>query len=443
VSDGHDERSLEEQEETRAGNQFIANYPPFSVWNAEAIPRVYEILESRAPRGTPLGIYVHLPFCRKRCDFCFFKVYTDKNSRQITLYLDAVLRELEMLASKPYFEGRQLDFVYFGGGTPSYLSTAQLERLFEGMKAILPWRSVKEVTFECEPGTLQASKLEALARLGVTRLSFGVESFDEKLLELNNRAHRREEIFRAWEAARAVGFPQINLDLIAGMVGETDEGWRTTVDETVRLAPDSVTIYQMEVPHNTTIYQHMREHGDEVAPVADWATKRRWVDHAFGELERAGYRVGSAYTVSRGQNHGFQYRDALWHGADLAGIGVSSFSHLGGVHYQNEHSFEPYVQRTLAGELPILRALAPSPRELMIREFVLQMKTGKVETRYFQEKFGVDLRREFAPVLERHRKRGWIEEVPGEIRATRAGLLRIDEILREYFLPEHQDVRYA
>ncbi len=443
MSESHDERLLEEQEETRAGNEFIANYPPFSLWNAEAIPRVYEVLDRKPRSDVPLGIYVHLPFCRKRCDFCFFKVYTDKNSRQITLYLDAVLRELEGLAARPYFAGRRLDFVYFGGGTPSYLSTVQLERLFGGMQAILPWSSVKEVTFECEPGTLQGNKLEALARMGVTRLSFGVENFDEKILELNNRAHRREEIFRAWAVAREVGFPQINLDLIAGMVGETDANWRSTVAETVKLAPDSVTIYQMEVPHNTTIYQHMQEQGEDVAPVADWATKRRWVDYAFHELERVGFEVASAYTVARGRDHGFQYRDALWHGADLAGIGVSSFSHLGGVHYQNEHAFEPYVQRSLAGELPILRALAPSPKELMIREFVLQMKTGHVETGYFQKKFGTDLQREFAPILERHRARGWLELAPGEIRATRAGLLRIDRILRDYFLPEHQDIRYA
>ncbi len=431
------------REETCAGNQFISNYPPYSCWSAEEVPRVHALLATKGDPGVPLGIYVHLPFCRKRCDFCFFKVYTDKNARQIEQYLEAVLAETRDYARRPRVAGRSPDFVYFGGGTPSYLSTTQLEYLFDGMREILPWKAGSEVTFECEPGTLQPQKLEALARLGVTRLSLGIENFDEEILALNNRAHRSKEIFASWEAARAVGFPQINVDLIAGMVGESEENWRSCVEETIRLAPDSVTIYQMEVPYNTTLYRRMEEGHEEVAPVADWATKRRWVDFAFAKLEAAGYHASSAYTLVRGADATFRYRDALWHGADLLGLGVSSFSHLGGLHYQNEHAFEPYVERVARGELPILRAMAPSDEELMIRELVLQMKTGRVSARYFQDKFGIDPRSRFAPILERQRRDGFLEIDGGEIRATRTGLMRIDRLVREYFLPEHQDVRYA
>ena len=246
-------------------------------------------------------MYVHIPFCRKRCDFCYFKVYTDKNAEQIRRYLDAVLEEMRQLADRPYLRGRKLDFVYFGGGTPSYLSVAQLQYLFEGLQASLSWEGASEISFECEPGTLQEKKIFALRELGITRLSLGIENFNPEILELNNRAHRAKEIFRAYEAAQKAEYPQINIDLIAGMVGETDDNWRDCIDQTLKLAPESVTIYQMEIPYNTTIYQQMKDGQSLVAPVADWDTKRRWVSEGFDRLLEAGYTLSSAYTATKGE----------------------------------------------------------------------------------------------------------------------------------------------
>ena len=174
----------------------------------------------------------------------------------------------------------------------------------------------------------------------------------------------------------------------------------------------------------------------------DWETKRRWGDEAFRRLERHGYHVGSAYTASKGEQS-FLYRDALWHGADMLGVGVSSFGHLAGVHYQNEHSFEPYLSRIEAGELPVHRAYRMNDEERMLREFVLQMKLGRVDMRYFREKFGVDPLVRFAEPLAKHERDGWLTLAPDEIRATRPGLMQIDVLLHDFFLPEHRDARYA
>src|SRR4029077_17391590 len=138
--------------------------------------------------------------------------------------------------------GRPLNFVYFGGGTPSFLSTRQLESLVGRLSAISAWDHDEEHTFESETGTLTAGKLAAIRAMGVTRLSLGVENFDDRILELNGRAHRSPEIVTAYRAARALDFPQINIDLIAGMLGETEENWRTSVQKTLALEPDSVTI---------------------------------------------------------------------------------------------------------------------------------------------------------------------------------------------------------
>lgn len=340
--------------------------------------------------------------------------------------------------------GRKSSFVYFGGGTPSYLSANQLQQLTEGMKALLPWDEVEEVTFECEPGTLTDHKLKAIRDLGVTRLSLGVENFDDHILEINGRAHRSKEIWRAYGYARELGFPQLNIDLIAGMVEENEANWRDCIRKTIDLSPDSVTIYQMEIPYNTTIYKEMKAEGRLVAPVADWEQKRDWVDDAFAELEKVGYTVASAYTAVKDKTKTrFVYRDKFWAGADLLALGVASFGHIGGTHYQNHHDFEPYVSSVNAGHLPVYRALTPTNDERLIREFVLQLKLGSVSPGYFMEKFGVDPRERFAEALQRLRDWGFAEIASDRIRLNREGLLQVDRLLHEFFLPEHRNARYA
>lgn len=432
------------EKQTTVGNYFVSNYPPFAYWKPECVPDFEAALE-RSPRpGLPLGLYVHIPFCRKRCHFCYFKVYTDKDSQEIRGYLEAVLRELELYASHPFVGGRRPRFVYFGGGTPSYLSVEQLRFLADGLTRWLPWNEVEEVTFECEPGTLTDHKLEAIRALGVTRLSLGIEHFDDHILEVNGRAHRAREIERAYAFARATGFPQINIDLIAGMVEETEEKWRMAVAKTVGLSPDSVTIYQMEVPYNTDIYRRMKTEGKLVAPVADWETKRRWVDYAFAELERAGYTVASAYTAVKDKARTrFVYRDELWAGADLLSLGVASFGHIGGTHYQNQHDFAAYVGALGEGRLPVYRALTPTADERYVREFILQLKLGSVSAAYFTNKFGTPPQARFAEPLAQLRAWGFLQEAGDRLGITRAGLLQVDRLLHEFFLPQHRGPRYA
>ena len=329
---------------TEVGSYFVANYPPFSTWTTDAVEAAARpALATPAPAGVPLGLYLHIPFCRKRCHFCYFRVYTDKNAAEVQSYLDVLGREWELYAEQPAIAGRPLDFVYFGGGTPSFLSVRQLRSLVDRLSAVTPWTDASEITFECEPGTLTESKLAAIREMGVTRLSLGVEHFDDQMLEINGRAHRSAEIYRAYAFARSVGFPQINIDLIAGMLGESDDKWRAAVEKVVALDPDSVTIYQMELPFNTTISSDLLHgNGQFQHAVAPWSTKRRWVDEAFAELERAGYTVGSAYTAVKDPSRTrFVYRDRLWQGADLAGLGVASFGHVNGVHMQNLDSWGP------------------------------------------------------------------------------------------------------
>lgn len=438
------EATVPARTETTAGNYFVSNYPPFGAWRTDAVGELESVLEQPPRLGVPLGLYTHIPFCRKRCHFCYFRVYTDKNADDIRAYIDAVLAELAMYASRPAIRGRRPQFLYFGGGTPSYLSPDQLGVLSEGMKRLVPWDEAEEITFEGEPGTLTDHKLRAIRAMGVTRLSLGIEHFDDHILEINGRAHRSKEIFRAYSYAREIGFPQVNIDLIAGMVEETEEKWREAVAKAVELRPDSVTIYQMEVPYNTTIYQRMKAEGRLTAPVADWETKRRWVDLAYREFEKVGYTVTSTTTVVKDPERvKFQYRAGLFSGADLLSVGVASFGHLSGVHYQNLHDFQPHIDAVRAGRLPVYRALRPTPDELYTREFMLQLKLGSVRASDFAAKFGQDPRVQFATPLATLRSWGFLVEDGDRIGLTRDGLLQVDRLLMEFFDPRHRSGRYA
>jgi coproporphyrinogen III oxidase-like Fe-S oxidoreductase len=435
---------LEPEDETTVGNYFVSNYPPYSFWKTDRAGEAAAALERPPAADTPLGIYLHIPFCRKRCHFCYFKVYTDKDAAGIEGYLEAAAQELRIYTEKPFLGGRKPRFIYFGGGTPSYISSRQLSSLTGMMKERLGWDEAEEVTFECEPGTLTENKLKVIKSVGVTRLSLGIENFSDPILEINGRAHKSKEIYQSYDVARSLGFSQINVDLIAGMVGETTENWRSCVEKTIALSPDSVTIYQMEIPYNTTVFQEMKARGETVAPVAGWKTKREWVYTAFSELESAGYTVGSAYTaVKNPARTRFLYRDLLWTGADLVGLGVASFSHVGGTHFQNEHEFLPYLSRIREGHLPIYRALTPTLEERMIREFILQMKLGQVNTAYFQEKFAINIQERFAEPLHLLQQRSLLTISGNSLRLTRDGLLQVDRLLHEFFLPEHRNTRYA
>lgn len=434
-----------ESTKTEVGSYFISNYPPFSQWTTEQLPEAIRALNT-PPADTPLGLYLHIPFCRKRCKFCYFRVYTDKNASDVERYVSALSREIELVSRLPAMGGRPFRFVYFGGGTPSFLSSRQLTSLVDRLRANINWDHAEEVTFECEPGTLSEPKLETLKGLGVTRLSLGIENFHDSILEENGRAHLSKEIYKAWDWIVAHDFPNVNVDLIAGMVGETDETWRENVRRVVELSPDSVTIYQMELPFNTTISRdRLQQTGRFDQPVATWSTKRRWVREAFERLEAAGYHVKSAYTAVRDPARTtFVYRDRLWQGADMAGLGVASFGHVNGVHMQNLDTWEPYAGAIRRGDLPLNRAYRPSHEERLIRELVLQLKLGAISPRYFQDKYGVDILDRFRDAFASLEAEGWLEPPsPARVALTRDGLLRVDSLLERFFLPRHVGLRYT
>jgi len=429
---------------TEVGSYFISNYPPFSQWKNDYLDEVKNALASPPVGDTPLGLYLHIPFCRKRCKFCYFKVFTDNKASDIELYVSALSREIELVSQQPVMGGRPFRFVYFGGGTPSFLSPKQLTSLVDRLRASINWDQAEEVTFECEPGTLSETKVKTLKELGITRLSLGVENFSDAVLEENGRAHLSGEIHNSWKWIQEAQFPNVNIDLISGMVGETWDNWKDCIKRTIDLSPDSVTIYQMELPYNTVYSKDIL--GNEIeTPVADWPTKRAWVDYAFNELAEVGYSVSSAYTMVKDASKvNFSYRDNLWQGSDLLATGIASFGHVSGVHYQNLPEWKDYIAAlTEENRLPLGRGFRPTEHQALIREMILQLKKGYLETSYFQEKFNVDVLEHWSTVWQQHADDGMLSIEGKRVELTRQGLLHADALLPPFFEESHQGVRYT
>ena len=427
--------------EPLAGNYFVAVYPPFSCWSKGNNYRIGEALETEVTE--PLGLYIHLPFCQRKCDYCYYLSYVGKSAETIQQYLDHVIHELALYAGNRGVAGRPLSFIYFGGGTPSLLSNAQVRWLTDGLKEVLPWNGAPEVTYECAPRSVRPGFLEELRRIGVTRLSMGVQSFDDTLLKLNGRVHLAEDSLRAWNVIRNAGVDWVNLDLMVGLIGETPKVWYDSIRKIIDLSPDSITIYQTEIPYNTQLYRDFKN-GNLAADPVGWEAKRVRLNNAFIMLEEAGYTVMSAYTaVKDPSRHRFQYQQHLWRGGDMLGLGVASFSYFRGVHFQNVVTLEEYSARISRHELPWIRSFPLGPWDQLVREFTLQLKWGEVDMDAFQRKFGVDLRMVFAQPLQQLAAEGCLFCTRDKVRLTRSGLLRADRILREFHDLDFQFARYT
>lgn len=420
--------------EPTTGSYFVSAYPPFSVWTPAGLKHYREALDCSAQAHEKTwGIYIHIPFCVDRCHFCYYLSH-DRRPEEINRTVDALVREAGMVAERATFKNRRPNFVYFGGGTPSLLAVSQLERLFKGLRASFDWANSSEVSFECAPRSVTERKCVLLRKNGVTRISLGVQQMNDEVLRANGRVHLIDDIVRATDCIRKVGFDVLNVDLIAGLVGETDKSFDESLERVIDLAPDSVTTYLLEVPINTPLFRSLQSE-EPAAALASWRVKRERLGRAMARLEEVGYSVRSAYTAARTPAaQRFVYQDEQYHGADLLGLGVSAFGYVGGVHQQNLVSLRSYLDAVEAGVLPLGRAHRLTAAERGVREFVLQLKLGEVDLIAFEKRHGSEILEHFRAPLGAAQQAGWLEVSKTTVTLTREGLLRVDRILPEFYL---------
>jgi oxygen-independent coproporphyrinogen-3 oxidase len=298
--------------------------------------------------GEVAHLYVHIPFCPKICPYCsFYKEASDRHKTQP--FLDAVLTELDRQSTRLAQTGRPLRprTIFFGGGTPSALSTPQLEYLLSGLRARLDGSELREWTLEMNPATVSLEKARALRELGVNRISMGVQSWEPQLLAVLGRVHSAEQARRSYAILRKAGFENINLDLIFGVPTQTRAHWERSLAETIALAPEHISAYNLTYEEDTEYFRRFSLGELSQDDDADAALFELTAETLAG----AGYEP---YEISNFARPGREcgHNLAYWSGADYLGLGPSAFSTVGERRWANVRDTAAYIARLEAGEDP-------------------------------------------------------------------------------------------
>ena len=354
-------------------------------------------------------LYFHIPFCPKLCPYCSFYVETGGENRT-RAFLDALLREVEMCAPK-----LQPHTIYFGGGTPSALTCEQLDYLFSGLRERLDFNALEEWDLEANPATIRADKAALLKKHGVTRLSLGVQSWDDGLLKTLGRVHNAAQAERTFHLLRDAGFANLNIDLMFAVPGQTPAQWRATLEHTIALQPEHVSSYCLTYEEDTDYFRKLLG-GTFRQDVELDATL---FETTMDTLTAAGF---AQYEISNYARPGRESRhnQAYWRGADYLGFGPSAFSTVGLRRWQNIPDTAEYTRRILAGEsvASFTEELTPAMRRGEIMAFAIRMREG-LAARDMEP---------WAKEMREFRELGFIEDRGDRIVLTRRGKMMADSV---------------
>jgi putative oxygen-independent coproporphyrinogen III oxidase len=387
-----------------------------------------------------IAIFVFVPFCRIKCTYCDFNVYANL-SRVMEPYANAVAREIQnskFNIGKSTLGSIGAKSIYFGGGTPSIVPTAQIEKMMLTTRKVFEVASDAEITLEANPGTMDATKLADLRGLGINRLSIGVQSFDDVVLKRLNRGHTVADALKTYDDARRAGFENMNLDFIFGLPLQTMDDWRMTLEQALALRPEHLSLYALKVEEGTGL-KYQIERGKYAMPEDEIAADMYTL--AEEKLEEAGYehyeisnwarRVPATHESPLRSAHNLTY----WLNRPYLGFGAGAHSYFGGARYWNVLSPLEYVDHVQRGESAI-GGREEIGRELEMAETMilgLRLERGVVFEGY-QNRFGEDVRKKYAAQLREMSELGLIEWLDGVVRLTPRGRLLSNEVFWR-FLP--------
>src|SRR5215213_7026871 len=374
---------------------------------------------------TAAGLYVHIPFCSSRCSYCDFAtgLYQSELAER---YVRGLLNEIR---AWPH-AGENVDTIYFGGGTPSLLAPAQLERILASLYERFKIATGPEITIEINPGSAAPEKLRAFRSLGVNRASFGAQTFDDAELAKQGRSHNSADALRTFADLRAAGFANVSFDLIAGLPGQTLSGWQKNINHALDLAPEHLSFYLLEVHSGTPLAEHIRR-GIQPEPDDDLAgVMYEWM---IEQATAAGYEH---YEISNLCRPGFHSRHNVkyWTAAPYYGFGCSAHSYDGDTRrWSNHRDVLKYLEMVESGGSPVVEEQQLSQTDVRAEALFLGMRMMQgVDLRRYRESFGVDLRDKHADDLDRFCEAGLVEFDGDLIRLTRTGALLSNEVFAAF-----------
>lgn len=372
------------------------------------------------------GIYIHIPFCETRCHYCNFATggYESELARRYVAAARAEIGRAEVNNGM-----RQVDSIYFGGGTPTTLTVEQLGGIIELCRNRFDVSPDSEITSEANPGTISLEFLEGLRATGVNRLSFGVQSFDDGELQMIGRSHSSEEAREAVRRARAAGFANVSIDLIAGLPEQKMATWRRNLAEAFALEPDHLSVYLLELYKDAPLLHRINR--GELHAIEDELT----VEMYFAlkdEAERHGF---DHYEISNWGRPGFESRHNLkyWTGAPYWAFGVSAAGYDGARRWSNTRNIHEYLTKIESGESPVAEVIELDDEDRQSENLFLRLRLKEgVNLREHQARFGVNVVERYADDLARLDEAGLIELHDGILKISRAGTVLANEVFEAF-----------
>ena len=344
-----------------------------------------------------IGLYLHIPFCLRKCRYCDFLSFPCSDENILSEYTLALIREISIKGSEwPY---KVVDSIYIGGGTPSILSAENVAAIMDSVREHFTVDEFAEITIECNPATANEEKLRRFRETGINRISIGVQSWDNSVLKLMGRAHDKNDAFTAVRNAKKAGFENINIDLMFGIPGQTMKMWRDSIRQCIFLRPQHISLYSLQVEEGTAFYKMIYE-DNIMTETSDFVDRRMYHDASL-MLEDAGYNL---YEISNAALPGYESRhnDKYWSYQEYLGLGLGASSFIGGVRYKNCSDMISYLDHIKASEAPVdIEDIEKYSKRDEMGVFVftgLRKKEG-INIREFENIFGVEFFKVYDPSL--------------------------------------------
>lgn len=373
-----------------------------------------------------LGLYIHIPFCIKKCAYCDFLSWSGDKDQKEEYVRDL---EQEIRSYKTFAADYQVSTVYFGGGTPSILETGQIERIMGALRQTFRIEKKAEITLEMNPGTARKEKLKVYRQLGINRLSIGIQSVKNENLKLLGRIHTYEDFLESYHMARKAGFDNISGDLISSLPGQTLEEWKEELEILIRTPLEHLSVYQLIIEEGTEFYERYGEH-EELLP--DEETSREIYLWTGEYLENQGFRQ---YEISNYARAGKESRHNLryWERKDYLGLGLGAASMIRNMRMSNTRDWEKYRTgcrdpRKIREEVEFLE----EPRQIEEFMFLGLRKTRGVSRKEFRRTFGKDLDLIYEKTLKKYLENGMLQESGDRIFLSEEGILLSNQIFADF-----------
>ncbi len=378
-------------------------------------------------KNKKLGIYIHIPFCARKCNYCDFLSAPETRETK-ERYLSLLDREMQLY--KEIVSAREADTLFIGGGTPSFLETDLTDKLLCSVKKWIPSENLKEFTIECNPNSVTEEKLNLYKEAGVTRISLGMQSACDEELKKLGRLHSVKEFEKTYELVRKHGFERVNIDVMAAIPGQTIESYKHTLEYVVGLSPEHISSYSLIIEEGTPFYEKYREN-----PPVDEDTDRQMYDLTKEILGRHGYhRYEISNYAKEGQEciHNLKY----WQGGDYLGLGLGAASCMEHERWSNVRGLTDYEDRICRGQKPVEQTEELGEEEQKAEFMFLGLRCMEgVSAERFEKKFHQSVEERYGKVLHKYENMGLMRLVNGNWQLTEQGIDVSNHIFAD-FLPE-------